>query len=246
MKIQYFKEYSNILNREMEYKVYGQGGKLCLAIPSQNGRFFEWEDRGMIEACCEWIDKNQLTIVTCETIDTESWSFPYDTKSRIEKHELWFKYLLEELIPATNERMHNIDKWMVTGASLGATHATNLIFRFPNKFDQLLALSGLYDMDSFYGDYHDMNTYMNNPMVYIKNMPNNHPYMELYKNCQFIFCVGQGAWENECSDSLRAFNTVLCDKRIDAWCDFWGYDVCHDWPWWLKQIHYFMGYMING
>lgn len=48
MQVQYIKEYSNCLDREMEYKIYGQGGKLCLAIPSQNGRFFEWEDRGMI------------------------------------------------------------------------------------------------------------------------------------------------------------------------------------------------------
>ena len=47
MQVQYIKEYSNCLDREMEYKIYGQGGKLCLAIPSQNGRFFEWEDRGM-------------------------------------------------------------------------------------------------------------------------------------------------------------------------------------------------------
>ena len=39
MQVQYIKEYSNCLDREMEYKIYGQGGKLCLAIPSQNGRF---------------------------------------------------------------------------------------------------------------------------------------------------------------------------------------------------------------
>ena len=34
MQVQYIKEYSNCLDREMEYKIYGQGGKLCLAIPS--------------------------------------------------------------------------------------------------------------------------------------------------------------------------------------------------------------------
>ena len=28
---------------------------------------------------------------------------------------------------------------------------------------------------------------------------------------------------------------------IDSvWVDFWGHDVNHDWPWWHKQVAYFM------
>lgn len=102
----------------MEYKIYGQGGKLCLAIPSQNGRF-EWEDRGMIHEVSKWIEANQLTIITCDTLDLETWSYPYNTKVRMLKHELWFEYILSELIPSVQEKMNNYDKWMVTGASLG-------------------------------------------------------------------------------------------------------------------------------
>ena len=26
--------------------------------------------------------------------------------------------------------------------------------------------------------------------------------------------------------------------------DFWGYDVEHDWPWWKKQIRYFLPYLL--
>ena len=33
------------------------------------------------------------------------------------------------------------------GCSLGATHAANLFFRFPDQFDGLLALSGIYTAD---------------------------------------------------------------------------------------------------
>ena len=33
-------------------------------------------------------------------------------------------------------------------------------------------------------------------------------------------------------------------KGIGAWCDFWGYDVEHDWPWWKKQIRYFLPYLL--
>lgn len=240
MEVRYIKEYSNCLDRDMEYKIYGSKGKLCLAIPSQNGKFYEWEDRGMIDALSTWIDKEQLIVVTCDTIDLESWSYPQNTKVRMLKHELWFQYILYELIPSVQKKTDNHDKWMVTGASLGATHATNLIFRFPETFDTLIALSGIYDTDMFYGDYHDENTYNNNPSAYLYNMSLNHPYMDLYRQCTLIFCVGQGAYEQECIESLRHFGNLLYDKGIQAWCDFWGYDVSHDWPWWKAQIAYFM------
>ncbi len=34
---------------------------------------------------------------------------------------------------------------------------------------------------------------------------------------------------------------MLRDKDIPAWVDYWGTDVNHDWPWWHKQLKYFMG-----
>ena len=45
MEVQYFKNYSPALNRDMECKVYGHAGRPVLSIPSQNNRFYEFEDR---------------------------------------------------------------------------------------------------------------------------------------------------------------------------------------------------------
>ena len=41
MKVEYYKEYSHELNRDMEFKVFGHAGKPCLVFPSQDGRFFD-------------------------------------------------------------------------------------------------------------------------------------------------------------------------------------------------------------
>ena len=41
MKVEYYKEYSKVYNREIEFKVYGHAGKHCIAFPSQDGRFYE-------------------------------------------------------------------------------------------------------------------------------------------------------------------------------------------------------------
>lgn len=47
MKVEYYKEYSNFLNRDMEFKMYGHSGPLCLVIPCQDGRFLN----GKIAIC---------------------------------------------------------------------------------------------------------------------------------------------------------------------------------------------------
>ena len=48
MHIEYHKEYSSRLGRDMEFKVYGHGGKPALALPCQNGRFYDWENFAML------------------------------------------------------------------------------------------------------------------------------------------------------------------------------------------------------
>ena len=40
----YYKEWSSVLNREMEFKVYGSAGVPVLALPARGGRFYDWEN----------------------------------------------------------------------------------------------------------------------------------------------------------------------------------------------------------
>ena len=45
----YYKEYSHHLNRDMEFKVYGHAGLPMVVFPCQDGKFYDFESRGMIE-----------------------------------------------------------------------------------------------------------------------------------------------------------------------------------------------------
>ena len=56
MKIEYFKEYSHCLNRDMEFKVYGHGGKPILVFPAQNGRFYDFENFKMVDTVSDLIE----------------------------------------------------------------------------------------------------------------------------------------------------------------------------------------------
>lgn len=59
MNIEYHRCWSASLNQDMEFKVYGHAGKPVLVFPAQSGRFFEFEDFGMVEAVRELIDTGQ-------------------------------------------------------------------------------------------------------------------------------------------------------------------------------------------
>ena len=129
---------------------------------------------------------------------------------------------------------------MSAGISLGSLHASNLFFRFPDTFDALLALSGIYTNERSFGCYHDDLTYNNAPLQYLGGMPCGHPYIEKYNRSRIVLCVGRGAWEVETLEDTRAMAAIFRRKGIDAWVDFWGDDVCHDWNWWYLQAAYFL------
>ena len=100
MNIQYFKNYSPALGRDMECKLYGQGGQPILFIPCQDGRFFDFENFQMTNVWAPWIDSGEVTIFTVDTIDTETWSNTNgDPRWRICRHEDWFRYLTDEMVP---------------------------------------------------------------------------------------------------------------------------------------------------
>ena len=59
MEIRYFKHYSSCLDRDMEFKVYGHAGKPVLFIPCEGGRFYDYEDSGMIDHWTQWIQEGR-------------------------------------------------------------------------------------------------------------------------------------------------------------------------------------------
>ncbi len=244
MNSRYFKEMSHCLHREMEFQVYGEQGRLCLAFPPQNGRFYDFEHFGMVEVLRPWLDSGRLMLVCVDGIDGETWSNEQgEPRQRIELQERWFQYVVRELLPRARELGKTYGKGIVTGCSMGGFHAGNFFFRHPDLFDTVVALSGLYHAGYFFHEYMDDLVYANSPLDFLRNMPADHPYMALYRASQIILCVGQGSWEEDLLAATRRMENRLREKNIPAWVDYWGYDVCHDWCWWQKQLPYFFGHI---
>ena len=100
MNTRYFKEYSHILGRDMEFKLYGDGGKPCFAFPPQNGRFYDFENYGMVDTIAPWVEEGRVMVVGVDAIDGETWSnTTADPRWRLELQEKWFASVTDELLP---------------------------------------------------------------------------------------------------------------------------------------------------
>ena len=240
MEGRYYKEYSRELGRDMEYMVFGHGGKLCFAFPPQNGRYWDFNNFHMTDSISGYIESGKLLVVCVDGIDGETYSAKGPGRPRIELQERWFRYVTLELYPKLMREFQLQGKGLVTGCSMGGYHSANFFFRRPDLFDTVISLSGLYEASFFFGSYCDDLTYDNSPSVFIKYMAPDHPYISLYNRSHIILCTGRGAWEDDMIHSLNNFEQVLREKGINAWVDYWGYDVNHDWPWWQRQLPYFL------
>ena len=56
MNVEYHRWWSRSLGQDMELKVYGHAGKPVVVFPCQGGRFHEYEDFGMVEACRSFVE----------------------------------------------------------------------------------------------------------------------------------------------------------------------------------------------
>ena len=241
MNIEYHKWWSDHLNQDMEIKVYGHAGKPVLVFPTQSGRFYEYEDFGMVEVCRGFIDEGKIRLFTVDSIDSQSWanwtSHPAD---RARRHEDYDRYITKEVVAFIQQHTTWKGKYLTTGCSMGAYHAPNFFFRHPDVFDAVIALSGILRLNLFIGDYMDEIVYFNTPLVYLRNLTDE-TYLSQYRQSAIVVCSGQGAWEGPMLADARELKMILDAKKVPCWVDIWGYDVNHDWPWWKRMMPYILG-----
>jgi esterase/lipase superfamily enzyme len=235
---------SGHLNREMHMMIYGHDGLPLLAFPTQDSMCRNYEDFGLTDQIHDYLDSGQVQLFVVDTVDAESWSLKSGAPVwRAARQEQYFHYIIDEALPFIASR--NGQAPIVMGLSMGADHAAITFLRKPDLFRGMLALSGVYDADYFFNGFMNATLYDNSPERFLPNMPYDHPYINIYNQKRIIFCVGQGAWEEDGVRTLRNLQHIFAEKGIHAWCDFWGHDVNHDWPWWFKQIRYFLPYLLG-
>ncbi len=232
MHREYVKWWSPSLGREMEALCFGHGGTPLLAFPSSLGRFFEWEDFGMVGAMSDQLSSGANQLICVDSVDAESlYNRNVDPHTRIKRHQQYERYVLDEVLPFVRERSGG-DFVIAAGASFGAYHAANFVFKQPWQFGKLIAMSGSFDVsDQFDGFYSD-DVYFSNPVDYFPNL-NDLGTLDALRQNHIILTTAE---HDPCKDANLHMSYLLTQKGIDHTVDYRPGTFGHDWPWWRDMI----------
>ncbi len=231
MRREYHNWYSHRLNRNMELLAYGHAGRPVLVFPTSQGRFFEFENNGMIHELAGKIEAGQLQVYCVDSVDSESWYnrgiHPHD---RVMRHNAYESYIIFEVAPL----MKNLSGWQqiaTAGCSFGAYHALNFAFKHPDLTNSCIALSGAFDMRQFMNGYYDNDFYFNNPVDYIPNISDPW-FLDRYRQMNVILAAGD---HDICLGENFRMAEILGKKGIPHWLDVWTGGEKHDWPLWRRM-----------
>lgn len=232
--------YSPGLHKNMEVVTYGHYGFPLLLFPTAGADYLEYERFLLIDAIREVIEAGKVKVFSVNSINNESWLNSHvHPKHKAIRQQQYNHYLCEEVVPYIWNSCQRKIGIITAGASLGAFHCANQLFRRPDLFDGMIAMSGSFDIRGYYsGDYYDENIYFNNPVDYLPQLDDDR-YLPLLRQKQHIHILtGQGSYENP--DASRRLSAILTQKQIPHHLDIWGYDVPHDWPSWRNMMRYYL------
>ena len=236
MNREFHRWFSPNLQRDMELLVFGHAGARLLIFPTSKGRFYEWEDRGMMNVLADSINAGQLQVFCVDSVDEESWyAWWKHPGSRAWRQTEYDRYLCDEVLPLT--RSKNPDMTMITlGASFGAYHALNFALRHPELVGRAIGLSGVYDISYWASDYSGGDVYFHNPVAYMAN-ESNPGRLAALQRMDIILAVGRDDRLREQSERL---SSVLWGRGIGNALRVWD-GWAHDWPYWTDMIRLYVG-----
>lgn len=215
----------------MEALVYGHAGPPLLVFPTSMGRFFEYEDSGMIRTLSGKLEAGNLQVFCVDSVDTESlYNKGVHPGARIWRHVQYERYVINEFVPYLKWK-NWAPRIAVTGCSFGGYQALNFSMRHPDLVLAVVTMSGSFDIKSFLDGYYDDNCYFNNPPDYLSNLSNGWLLNELR---QMKVVLGTSDWDM-CLDANVKMSAILNSKGIPNWLDIYGDNSKHDWPLWRRM-----------
>ncbi|MBK6518333.1 MAG: prolyl oligopeptidase family serine peptidase [Polyangiaceae bacterium] len=230
---------SPALGLDMPVVTYGHAGHPLLLFPTAAADFLENERFFLIKSIEPYLFEGRVRVFSIDSINRYAWmddDLPIREKAR--RQALYVRYIEEELVPHIR-RVSGDRRIATSGASFGAFHAANALFRRPDLFDCVIAMSGFYDLHPGWSEgLSNDDVYFNNPASYLPNLEGE-PLDRLRHDCQIHIITGRG--EHEAPQRSEQLSRILSAKGIPHNLDMWGYDVNHDWPWWRRMLPHYIG-----
>lgn len=220
----------------MELLVFGSAGLPVVVFPTSGGRFFDFEDRGMIAAVSERIESGRLQIFCLDSVDSESWyNRQASGRARIARQLQYEEYVLDEVLPLVRQSAAGA-KPVALGCSFGGYHAVNITLRHPDLFHGFVSLSGVYDLAGFLDGYYDDDCFWNLPTHYLPRIENQEHLTRLRQ----ARCVLASGWDDQCLEENRKLDRALSQQGIEHQFHVWNGPHVHDWPTWQQMMREYL------
>lgn len=242
MNREYHRWHSAHLSRDMELLVFGHGGARVIVFPTRAGRFFDYENWGIVSAVSEKIEQGHLQLYCLDSIDAESLYCDWCRKEdRIKRHQQYEQYVLDEVLPFS-EQINPNPYLIAHGCSLGAYHALNISLRHPERFQKAVSFSGRYDLNANIGSYrdlfdgyHDEHIYFHNPSHYVPNL-HHEDQLSALRRLEIIIVSGQ---EDVLLENNVRLSEALWSKGIGHRFDIWE-EEAHRPRYWRKMAQMYL------
>ncbi|TMB80326.1 MAG: esterase [Chloroflexi bacterium] len=219
----------------MELLVFGSGGTPVLVFPTSMGRFYQWEDFGMVAHMADRIDEGWLQLWCVDSVDSESF---YDKKrpaqERAARHIAYEGYLVDEVLPSIRSS-NGVDYLVTIGASFGAFHALAFATRRPGIARKAIGLSGAYDSARWLDGKREGAAYFVNPLAFLPYL-NDERYLAPLRQTEIVIATGH---DDPHVDESRRVVSVLQEKGVPASLHVWD-GWAHDWPYWKEMVDVFL------
>jgi esterase/lipase superfamily enzyme len=227
--------HSHSLDREMDLLVFGHAGARLLVFPTSEGRYYDWERFGLVDAIADYLRNGVIQLFCADSVDAESWyAAERPPQERARRHAQYDRYLLDELVPFSEQ--HNPGSSLLTsGASFGAYHAVTFALRYPQLVTRAIGMSGLYDISRFVEGYvgDDVDAY--NPVAMVAN-EHDPERLERLRQIGIVLAVG----DEPLRESNRRLSALLTDKGIPHTLNI-SDDWTHEWSSWAAMLRLYLG-----
>jgi esterase/lipase superfamily enzyme len=231
MQRDYIKEYSPSLGRDMELLHFGHAGRTLLVFPTSMGRFYQWEDFGLVGAISDFIQSGAVQLVCVDSIDGESWyARDKPPADRVRRHLQYESYILNEILPRL------AGPPVAAGTSFGALHAVLLAARHPSRIGGFIALSGAYDTARWLDGYHDDNAYFTNLFAFLPGLTDEAYLGPLRAEHPKVIATGE---QDPNVDDSRKLAGLLRAKGVEVGLEIWP-GWAHDWPYWKDMMRRYL------
>lgn len=220
----------------MELLIFGHAGEPTIAFPTSRGRFYDWENFGMVDAVRDRLEQGLLQLFCVDSVDAESWynrqAAPADRLARDDQYDA---YLLQEVVPFI--RVRNPRPITLAGASFGGFHVIDKGLRHPDVYAKLLPMSGAYAAHWFLDGHESLGAYLHEPLSYLVDLTDPW-FLERMRQQHILICVPEHDFLFEQNDRLRS---LLVRRGVNAHFDVWpGHR--HDWPAWRGMLRRHVGW----